>query len=47
MKLEKDVKQKNMPGGKAVILNLTNWERAPRRAAQDLIGTSGPRAETP
>jgi len=45
--LEDDVGRENMPGGKPVIVDLRNQERAPRRAAEDQIGALGPRSETP
>ena len=32
--------------GKAVLVNLIKGERAPRRAADDQAGASGPRSET-
>jgi len=36
-----------MPGGKAVAVDLMKRVRAPRRAAEDQTGASGPSAETP
>jgi len=35
-----------MPGGKAVLVDLMNRERAPSTAAEDHIGPSGPWSET-
>jgi len=36
-----------MPGGKAVAVDLIKRERAPRRAAVDQTGASGPSSVTP
>jgi len=36
-----------MPGGKAVAVDLINRESAPRRAAEDHTGASGPSSVTP
>jgi len=36
-----------MPGGKAVAVDLMKWDSAPKRAAEDQTGASGPSSETP
>jgi len=36
-----------MPGGKAVAVDLIKRGRAPRRAAEDQKGASGPMSRTP
>jgi len=35
-----------MAGGKAVLVDLMNWEKAPRRVAEAQTGASGPMSET-
>ena len=44
--LAAEVGRENMPGGQALRVNLMKKERAPRRAAEDQTGASGPRSET-
>jgi len=36
-----------MPGGKAVAVDLMKRARAPRKAAEDQMGVSGPMLRTP
>jgi len=36
-----------MPGGKAVAVDLMKRARAPRKAAEDQMGASGPMSRTP
>jgi len=33
-----EVGRENMPGGKAVLVDLMKWEREPRRAAKEIGG---------
>jgi len=40
--LAAEVGRENRAGRKAVLVDLMNRERAPRRAAEDQIGASGP-----
>jgi len=39
--------RENMPGGKAVAVDLMKRARVPRRAAEDYTGASGPTSRTP
>jgi len=39
--------RENMPGGKAVAVELMNRARAPSSGAEDQTGASGPMSETP
>jgi len=39
--------RENMPGGKAVAVDLMKRARAPNRAAEDQMGASGPTLRTP
>lgn len=45
--LGEQVGQESIPGGKAVLVDLINRERAPRRAADDQMGASAARSDTP
>jgi len=40
-----EVGRENMPEGQALRVDLMKKERAPRRAAEDQTGASGPRSE--
>jgi len=42
-----DVGRENIPGGKAVAVDLIKRMSTPRRAAEDQTGASGPISETP
>ena len=42
-----DVGRENIPGGKAVAVDLIKRARAPRRAPEDKTGASGPMSWTP
>ena len=42
-----DVGRENMPGGKAVAVDLINRARAPKRAAEHHTGASAPMSRTP
>ena len=44
--MEEDGRE-NMPGGKAVAVDLMRQARAPRRAAENETGASGPMSRTP
>jgi len=47
METEEEVGRENMPGGKAVAVQLMKRLRAPSREAEDQTGASGPLSETP
>jgi len=42
-----DIGRENMPGGKAVAVDLMKRARPPNRAAKDQTGSSGPMSRTP
>jgi len=47
MELEEELGRENIPGGKAVDVELMKQAKAPRREADDPTGASGPISETP
>ena len=44
--LAADVRPENMPGGKAVLVDLMKRDWVRRRVAEDQTGASGPRSDT-
>jgi len=42
-----DDRRENMPGGKAVAVDIMNQARAPRRATEDQRGALGQTSRTP
>jgi len=47
MESAQEVGWENMPGGKAVAVDLTKRVDVPNRAAKDQTGVSGPMSKTP
>jgi len=47
MEETEDDGQENMPGGNTAAVDLMQRARAPRRAAEDQMGASGPMWRTP